>query len=284
MKDIELDLILETRDYFLTGEKFGLYRNPEYGFLETRPVPLNNLPDYYKSDEYISHSDSKKSWFDKIYQLIKKYNISYKFSKLKVESGNKSLLDYGCGTGDFLKYAKNKGLTVLGIEPNQNALKLAQQKIGNDLVKNTELKNLNQQFDYITLWHVLEHIPNLEELIIELKNKLKADGKIIIAVPNHDSFDSKYYKSFWAAWDVPRHLWHFSNDSFQNLSYKFGLEVVNKYPLWFDSFYISFISEKYKKSKFRILRAPIIGFISNLYGMKNKNYSSVIYILKKNEY
>ena len=152
------------------------------------------------------------------------------------------------------------------------------------MVKNTELKNLNQQFDYITLWHVLEHIPNLEELIIELKNKLKADGKIIIAVPNHDSFDSKYYKSFWAAWDVPRHLWHFSNDSFQNLSYKFGLEVVNKYPLWFDSFYISFISEKYKKSKLRILRAPIIGFISNLYGMKNKNYSSVIYILKKNEY
>lgn len=282
MKQFESDLVLKTKDYFLTGEEFGLYRNHEFGFLETRPVALDRLSDYYKSENYISHSDSKKSPLDKIYQSVKKYNIAYKFSKLGYKGGKKSLLDYGCGTGDFLKYAQKKGLDVYGIEPNPDALKLAQKKVGEENVSSSNLKDLDLTFDYITLWHVLEHIPNLNEFITQLKSKLKPDGKILIAVPNHKSFDAKFYKSYWAAWDVPRHIWHFSNDSFQKLMYKNELKKVKIYPLWFDSFYISILSEKYKKSKFGFLRAIPIALISNLSALINKNWSSVIYLIQKN--
>lgn len=282
MKQFESDLVLKTKDYFLTGEEFGLYRNHEFGFLETRPVPLDRLSDYYKSENYISHSDAKKSPLDKIYQSVKKYNIAYKFSKLRYKGGKKSLLDYGCGTGDFLKYAQKKGLDVYGIEPNPDALKLAQKKVGEENVSSSNLKDLDLTFDYITLWHVLEHIPNLNEFITQLKSKLKPDGKILIAVPNHKSFDAKFYKSYWAAWDVPRHIWHFSNDSFQKLMYKNELEKVKIYPLWFDSFYISILSEKYKKSKLGILRAIPIALISNLSALFDKKWSSVIYLIQKN--
>lgn len=282
MKQFESDLVLKTKDYFLTGEEFGLYTNHEFGFLETRQVPLDKLSDYYKSENYISHSDAKKSFLDRIYQSVKTFNIAYKFSRLGYKEGKKSLLDFGCGTGDFLKYAQNKGLNVYGIEPNQDALKLAQKKVGDEKVSSSKLKDLDMTFDYITLWHVLEHIPNLYEFITELKTKLKPDGKILIAVPNHKSFDAKFYKSYWAAWDVPRHIWHFSNDSFLKLMYKNELKKVKLYPLWFDSFYISILSEKYKKTKFGILRAIPIALISNLKALFDKNWSSVIYLIQKN--
>lgn len=282
MKQFESGLVLKTKDYFLTGEEFGLYRNHEFGFLETRPVPLDKLSDYYKSENYISHSDAKKSLLDKIYQSVKKYNISYKFSKLNYKGEKKTLLDFGCGTGDFLKYAQTKGLDVYGIEPNPDALKLAQKKVGKENAGSSNLKDLDMTFDYITLWHVLEHLPNLYEFIGELKSKLKPDGKILIAVPNHQSFDSKFYKSYWAAWDVPRHIWHFSNDSFQKLMYKNELKKVKIYPLWFDSFYISILSEKYKKSKFGFLRAIPIALISNIKALFDRNWSSVIYLIQKN--
>lgn len=282
MEQFESDLVLKTKDYFLTGEEFCLYRNHEFGFLETRPVPIDKLSDYYNSENYISHSDARKSFWDRIYQSVKKYNIGYKFSKLGYKEGKKSLLDFGCGTGDFLKYAQNKGLDVYGIEPNPDALKLTQKKVGDENASSSNLVDLDMTFDYITLWHVLEHIPNLNEFITELKTKLKPDGKILIAVPNHKSFDAKFYKSCWAAWDVPRHIWHFSNDSFQKLMYKNELKKVKLYPLWFDSFYISILSEKYKKSKFGIFRAIPIAILSNTKALFDKNWSSVIYLIQKN--
>lgn len=282
MKNIKQNLILKTKDFLLTNEEFGLYKNEEFGFLETKYVSIDRLADYYKSGDYISHSDSERTYFDRIYQKVKRFNITYKFSKLNYNGDKKTLLDYGCGTGDFLKYAKLKGVNVMGIEPNSIALELAKKKVGRDLVFDLPLKNINQSFDYITLWHVLEHIPNLFEFIEELKLKLNPGGKILIAVPNHDAYDAKFYKEYWAAWDVPRHLWHFSNDSFQKLMYKNQLKIVKKYPLWFDSFYISIISEKYKKSKFGILNAFIVGMISNLKAILDKNYSSVIYEIRKN--
>lgn len=278
----ERDFELKLKDYFLTQEDFVLKRNTEFGFLETFPQPLENLDKYYESEDYISHSDSNKSTSDKIYQFIKTINIRHKFSMLKNPKSGSKILDYGCGAGDFLAFAKNKNLKVLGIEPNQNARKIAQNKVGENLVLNSGLKEISETFDIITLWHVLEHIPNLCEFIEELKSHLNPNGKIYIAVPNHQSYDAKFYKKHWAAYDVPRHLWHFSPESMETLFNSFGMKIEKRYALWFDSYYVSMLSEKYKKSSFRFIRAIVIATLSNFNGVFTGNYSSVVYQITKN--
>lgn len=273
---------MKVKDYFLTKETFSLIRNQQYGYLETFPQPLENLEKYYQSDSYISHTDSKKNLFEKTYQFFKYFNIRYKFSLLNSPKKGSKILDYGCGTGDFLQYAKQKKLSILGVEPNETARKIAQQKLGETYVVDQIISEINEQFDYITLWHVLEHIPDLEHFIPSLKNKLKDDGTLLIAVPNFKSFDAKYYKKYWAAYDVPRHLWHFDPQSIQSLFKEFDMRIEKTYPLWFDSFYVSILSEKFRKNKFGIISAFCIALISNFIGTLNGNTSSIVYQIKKN--
>lgn len=270
----------KVKDHFLTQKEFYLNKNSEFGYLETHPIP-ENLSEFYKSENYISHTDSRKSLFEKVYQKLKLYNIRYKFSKLDHKENGKKLLDIGCGTGDFLQFAQKKGLKVFGIEPNQKAIEIAKNKIGREGEFFDELSDTDETFDSITLWHVLEHIPDLNQTLIEIKSKLKSEGELIIAVPNYKSFDAKFYQSFWAAYDVPRHLWHFSPEDFDRLMNHHGMKIVNKYPLLLDSFYVSLLSEKYKGNRWGIFRAMLIGTISNFLGIWNGNYSSIIYKIKK---
>jgi SAM-dependent methyltransferase len=271
---------IRVKDFFLSQEEFELKRNQSFGFLETIPQPMN-LGKYYESENYISHSDSKRTIFDKIYQFIKNYNITYKLNLLPKNS--KNLLDYGCGTGEFLVHAQKRNFDVLGQEPNLQALKIAQEKLGKNRVSSTDIFSISEKFDCITLWHVLEHIPEIEKFIPELISKLKVGGKLFIAVPNHTSFDAKYYGEFWAAYDVPRHLWHFSPNSMNRLFSHFGMKIEKTYPLWFDSYYVSLLSEKYKNPKNPLgwVRALLIGTLSNLKGIFSGNYSSVIYQISK---
>ncbi len=273
--------IIKLRDYFLSKEEFELYQNETYGFLETHPQQLDHLEKYYDSKDYISHTDAKNSLFERVYQFVKNYNIRYKFKKLKVSKKQASLLDFGCGTGDFLAYAQQKGMDVFGIEPNEAALLITQKKIGENNASNQKLSEVESQFDYITLWHVLEHIPDLMSFIEELKSKMNDNGKLFVAVPNYQSFDAKFYQNYWAAYDVPRHLWHFSPESIQTLFNSFGMKIEKTYPLWFDSYYVSMLSEKYKKTSFGFLRAFLIASISNFVGVFNGNYSSIIYQISK---
>lgn len=270
----------KVKDHFLTQKEFYLNKNSEFGYLETHPIP-ENLSEFYKSENYISHTDSRKSLFEKVYQKLKLYNIRYKFSKLDHKENGKKLLDIGCGTGDFIQFAQKKGLKVFGIEPNQKAIEIAKNKIGREGEFFDELSDTDETFDSITLWHVLEHIPDLNRTLIEIKSKLKSEGELIIAVPNYKSFDAKFYQSFWAAYDVPRHLWHFSPEDFDRLMNHHGMKIVNKYPLLLDSFYVSLLSEKYKGNRWGIFRAMLIGTISNFLGFWNGNYSSIIYKIKK---
>lgn len=270
----------KVKDHFLTQKEFYLNKNSEFGYLETHPIP-ENLSEFYKSENYISHTDSSKSLFEKVYQKLKLYNIRYKFSKLDHKENGKKLLDIGCGTGDFIQFAQKKGLKVFGIEPNQKAIEIAKNKIGREGEFFDELSDTDETFDSITLWHVLEHIPDLNRTLIEIKSKLKSEGELIIAVPNYKSFDAKFYQSFWAAYDVPRHLWHFSPEDFDRLMNHHGMKIVNKYPLLLDSFYVSLLSEKYKGNRWGIFRAMLIGTISNFLGFWNGNYSSIIYKIKK---
>jgi ubiquinone/menaquinone biosynthesis C-methylase UbiE len=200
------------------------------------------------------------------------------------KTADKNLLDVGCGTGDFLLICKNSGWTVTGVEPNVKAKIAAENKLKgkSDSEIYSEINQLKSeaQFDVITLWHVLEHVPNLEAYISTLKKLLKPNGVLIVAVPNFKSYDASYYKQFWAAFDVPRHLWHFSKKSIHLLFEKHEMSVVKILPMWFDSFYVSLLSEKYKNVKGNFLKAFCIGLISNIKAISTKEYSSLIYILK----
>lgn len=271
---------LSVKDYLVSGETFRLVYDQNLDLLKTIPQPIEEeLSRYYESQEYISHTDTKRGLLSLLYQMVKKWSLQKKVELiLRQNNGSGSLLDIGAGTGDFLITAKNKGWEVYGMEPNKNASRLASEK-GITLESNLD-KFIGKQFDVVTLWHVLEHIPKLDETIVTLSKLVKTNGVLIIAVPNYKSFDAQYYKEFWAAYDVPRHLWHFSKKSIEKLFSKdFILEETK--PMIFDSFYVSLLSEKYKtESKFSV-KAIWIGLKSNLKAGKTKEYSSHIYCFKK---
>jgi 2-polyprenyl-3-methyl-5-hydroxy-6-metoxy-1,4-benzoquinol methylase len=276
---------LTCEDYTVSNKKFDLMYNAEFRMLETFPQPKGeDLASYYESSEYISHTDSEKSLVDKVYQIVKKVALKNKLKLINsFKTSDKNLLDVGCGTGDFLFTCKNSGWNVLGVEPNKSARNLAEKKLfGNNATYIfSDLNEINSiQFDVITLWHVLEHVPNLEAYISKLKSLLKPNGILVIAVPNYKSYDADYYKEFWAAFDVPRHLWHFSKYSIQKLFSMEGMKVDKLLPMKFDSFYVSLLSEKYKSSKSNFLKAFYIGLKSNLKAIHTKEYSSLIYLIK----
>lgn len=271
---------LSVKDYLVSGESFDLVYDSDLDFLKTIPQPkTEELPKYYESNDYISHTDEKSGLFSNLYQFVKKWSL-HKKTKLIFDQNNGvgTLLDIGAGTGDFLKVAKEKGWQVYGMEPNKNAMKLASEK-GIEL-KSTLNDFDGKQFDVITLWHVLEHIPNLNETILKLSNLVKTNGTLIIAVPNFKSFDAKHYGKFWAAFDVPRHLWHFSKESVKKL-FAVNFELHSIKPMIFDAFYVSLLSEKYKTGNKFSLKAIWIGLQSNLKAKQTKEYSSHIYCFKK---
>jgi SAM-dependent methyltransferase len=268
------------KDHFKSKEDFELVWNEERDMLITSPQPSpEKVPSYYESEEYISHNDEAKGIMAFLYNAVKKRSLKRKLSLIESRFGEKGmLLDVGAGTGDFCKVALSANWKVEGVEPSEAALRFANEK-GVKMYKS--LSNVKgRSYDVITLWHVLEHLPNLEDSIKKLSELLNPNGVLIIAVPNYNSFDAKHYKFHWAAFDVPRHLWHFSRQSIPRLFHaNFKLETTK--PMWFDSFYVSLLSEKYKSGAAFSLRALYIGFLSNLKAVFSKEYSSVIYCLRK---
>jgi 2-polyprenyl-3-methyl-5-hydroxy-6-metoxy-1,4-benzoquinol methylase len=274
-----MNLFLKTKDFSVSGETFELFKDENLDMLVTRPQP-ENLSTYYESEDYISHTDSKKTFLDKLYQYVKRINLKNKVQLVDNQLNKlKSLLDIGAGTGDFLLFAQTKGFQVVGVEPNPKARQLSSEK-GIPLLEQLGAV-ADQKFDAITLWHVLEHLPNLDQQITNMVSLLNDDGVLVIAVPNFKSYDAKHYGSYWAAFDVPRHLWHFSKTSITKLFDPHGLEVIAIKPMWFDSFYVSLLSEKYKGNKLYWLSAFFIGLASNVSAIFTKEHSSLIYILKR---
>ncbi len=270
------------KDYSITKEDFELIYDEKYDMYQTKFNSFDRLDHYYKSENYISHTDAKRNWFEKVYQLVKNYTINQKWKLIKKQTNRASIsvLDIGCGTGDFLKYGINKfHINGVGVEPNNDAAKISSSK--NINVFNS-IQNLDEsKYDVITLWHVLEHVTDSNEYFNFFKNHLKENGTLIIAVPNFKSFDANHYKQHWAAWDVPRHLWHFSKQSIKKLAEENNFKLIHIKPMYFDSFYVSLLSEEYKTGSKNILKAFYIGLVSNIKGIFSKEYSSHIYILKK---
>lgn len=274
-------IYLECKDHSVSGEKFSLLYDPKLDLLITHPRPVD-LEKYYESEDYISHTDSKKSFLEKIYHAVKTINLNTKTNLIRRCSKNgKDLLDFGSGTGDFLIASQKKGWVSLGVEPNKKARGKAEKK-GVTIVDDIDSLP-NKKFDVITLWHVLEHLPELELHIKKLTDLLSENGKLIIAVPNYKSYDALYYKQYWAAFDTPRHLWHFSKKSIEALFSPHGFKVIKTIPMYFDAFYVSLLSEKYKNKKQNFLKAMWIGFRSNLNGLRTKEYSSHIYVLQNSK-
>jgi 2-polyprenyl-3-methyl-5-hydroxy-6-metoxy-1,4-benzoquinol methylase len=266
----------------VSNKNFTVLKDEISGLLITSPQPsLDVLGNYYKSDTYISHTDANKTLFDKSYQWVKKYTLKQKQKLINdFNTETKTILDIGCGTGEFLKLCQEHNWQVAAVEPNKGARALAENKLRIKIP--TDLAEIKErQFDIITLWHVLEHVPNLNEYILQLEKLLKPNGRLIVAVPNHESYDADYYQEFWAAYDAPRHLWHFSKKSIALLFESVNMKVAKIKPMKFDSFYVSLLSEKNKTGKSNPFRAFWIGLRSNTKAKTKMNYSSLIYVLKK---
>ena len=279
----EFDHIITCKDYTVSQNPFNIVGCKQCSFRFTNPRPTNdNLPDFYKSINYISHSDTKKGFVSQVYHFVRKYTLNQKLKLLKANVAVGNLLDYGCGTGMFLKQANAKGWNSFGTEPDEGARELSN---SNKKLAFENKKELNAfdpliTFNAITLWHVLEHVTDLPETLNFFKQKLNPNGVLIIAVPNYNSYDANHYKAHWAAYDLPRHLYHFEAKTISQLLARYGFVLNETYPMKFDSFYVSMLSEKYLSDRINYLKALLVGLRSNLKAKKATDYSSVIYVFK----
>jgi 2-polyprenyl-3-methyl-5-hydroxy-6-metoxy-1,4-benzoquinol methylase len=278
----EFSPFLICKDYTVSRESFQIQECEDCGFLLTSPRPsLDTLGDYYKSNDYISHSDTQKGLINWVYHRVRKIALKNKLKLVQKYTQTKgSLLDNGCGTGAFLSTCLQAGWQADGIEPDADARDIAEKATQKSIFSTLdEVKN--KKYDAITMWHVLEHIPDLNETIEKLKNLLTERGVLIVAVPNPESDDALYFKEHWAAYDVPRHLWHFKKKDIERLFKKHSCNMKAICPMPFDAYYISLLSTRYKTGKTQYIKALWRGFISN-----NKagstNTSSLIYVIEKN--
>jgi 2-polyprenyl-3-methyl-5-hydroxy-6-metoxy-1,4-benzoquinol methylase len=269
-------------DHSLTKESFAIMKCLNCGLLVTSPRPDQaSIGKYYQFEDYISHTDKANNLTNWLYKLVRTYTIKKKAQLLDSLTEKKSLLDYGCGTGQLLQYMKEQDWKIAGIEPDDNARSIA--------AKNTEQEIYNdvdalpkKKYGVITLWHVLEHVHDINGTIQKLAKHLSKKSRMVIALPNYESYDQRFYKQYWAGYDVPRHLYHFNQQTIEELMKYNDFKLVDKKPMKFDSFYVSLLSDKYKSGKSNLIKAFFIGLLSNRWAKKNNgNYSSIIYIFKK---
>ena len=278
--------VLTANDYTVSNESFEIFHCSNCQLRFTQDVPdAAHIGPYYKSEEYISHTDTSKGLINKLYQTVRKKTLKSKRKLIQKETGLRKgqLLDIGSGTGAFVNEMKQHEWIVTGLEPDEDARMIAKKSYG------IELQNMSllwqqepESFDAITLWHVLEHIHNADEVISLFHKVLNEEGVLVIAVPNINSLDRKIYSNYWAAYDVPRHLYHFSPTSMQHLAEKHGFTIVKQKRMWFDSFYVSMLSTQYQSKKINYLIAILVGVCSTVASIFHKEKcSSLIYILQK---
>lgn len=283
-ESIEEKLI--AKDHTVSQEEFHIWHCTICTARFTQDVPeQDSIGAYYASDNYISHSDTKKGIINSLYHLVRKRTLGSKRRLVMNEVGmmKGEILDIGCGTGAFLKSMKEAGWVINGLEPDAAARKKAVELYDIHPQESGKLFELKPNtYHAVTMWHVLEHVHELHAYIKQIGELLTPNGKLFIAVPNYTSTDADIYKEHWAAFDVPRHLYHFSPQSMEKLLSLHGLKLITIKPMWFDSFYVSMLSEKYKNGKGNIGKAFFNGLVSNLKAWGDvRKCSSVIYIISR---
>ena len=279
----DFSLFEETKDYFFTNESFTLSKCNACGFVFTNPIPKKeSLGKYYETDEYLSHDSSKHGIIGKIYSAVREINLKNKYRIVSRYITTGKILDLGSGTGEFLDYFKRRGWSTIGVEPNIQDREFAINNYSLSIVEEEDLALIESNTqDVITMWHVLEHVYDLNERMEALIRILKKDSVLIIALPMIDSPDSIKFGKYWSGLDVPRHLYHFSSSTFELLANKYKFKIIDRVPMKFDSLYVSWLSHKAKNNKFAFVRGVFDGIISNIIAKKTANYSSMIFVLKK---
>lgn len=268
-------------DHAASGESFALVQCKKCSLVITNPRPdQDHIGKYYQHNDYISHTNKANNPVNWIYKKVRSITLAQKTSLVKSHTDQKRILDFGCGTGLFLHHLQNQGFIPTGFEPSPQARTMAENLTGLPILN--QLGHLEQKtFDIITAWHVIEHVHDLKLTLKTLRKSLSEDGVIFIALPNHESYDAKHYGSHWAAYDVPRHLFHFNQTAFKKFAKECKLNLITTYPMKFDAYYVSLLSEKYKTGKTNYLKALTIGFKSNEHAKNTSEYSSLIYVLTK---
>ena len=281
----ELDDFLQCTDHYASGEPYQLVRCSKCGFLFTQDFPdQSEIGRYYETPDYVSHSDTRKGLMNKVYHTVRRFMLNQKAQMTEsLLNGKKgSVLDIGCGTGYFLDTMKRRGWNTLGVEKSPIAAASARKHFGLEVVEDLSDVNGEQQFDVVSLWHVLEHLQDLQHVFDCLRGLLRKEGKLIIALPNSNSYDAAFYGKYWGAYDVPRHLWHFEPNTFSLLARQEGFIIEKFAPMPFDAFYVSMLSEKYKGNKWSFLRGVWRGKVALWHSLRNpRKSSSIIYILRR---
>ena len=277
---------LTARDYTVSQQTFSIWECRSCTLRFTQDVPdAASIGPYYRSDDYISHTNTRKGLVNSLYHMVRKQTLSDKRRLLVAATGMKhgKLLDIGAGTGAFVGHMKENGWEVTGLEPDDTARGIALSQNQVELRSISDFYSLAPgSYDAITLWHVLEHVHDLHTYVGQLARLLKKEGRIFIAVPNYTSHDADVYQGAWAAYDVPRHLYHFSPDAMENLLTRHGLQLQVTRPMWYDSFYISMLSEKYLRGKGNTVKAVFTGLVSDIKAFVDKSRcSSLIYVIGK---
>lgn len=280
-----INKVITATDHTVSGELFEIWQcaNCSLRFTQDIPEP-EKIGRYYKSENYISHTETNKGIVNWLYLQVRKFTLSGKRKLIEKITGIKKgwLLDIGAGTGAFVSYMSAAGWRTEGLEPDDSAIKRAAAAYGVQLKPSSELFNLAPaMYDAITMWHVLEHVHDLHGYVEQLKKLVKPSGKIFIAVPNYTSFDADHYGASWAAYDVPRHLYHFSPASMKTLMEEHDLKITSIHPMWFDSYYVSLLSEKYRSGSSSLIKGFWSGFRSNNRAFSNnRKASSLIYVIQ----
>lgn len=272
------------KDEFLTKEDFQIHECKQCGLLFTEPhPPKEKIGEYYKSEEYYSHQENTKGFIPKLYESVKSINLKKKCRMAPEGMICGKVLDIGCGVGDFLHQMEKEGWSGTGAEPSEDAKNIARKRIKGQIVSPDELPDLpDQSYDLITMWHVLEHVDDLKWEIGQLERLLKQGGRLVLALPNFKSFDAEHYKQYWAAYDVPRHLYHFCKQSITNIFKYSQLKQIGTDKIIWDAYYISYLSEKYQNHTIPLVKGAIRGLQSNCKARKSGQWSSLVYVFEKN--
>ncbi len=283
--NIELTKVFSTKDYLVSGESFDIVECSICQLRLTNPFPeKTDIGTYYESDEYISHSDESKGLFNFIYIMVRTYMLGRKRKIVKRSFGSSSgnLLDIGCGTGHFLNKMKDHDWNVKGVDASPKVQVIVRDKFGIDIESPDEWMNSEEKYDVITCWHSLEHVHEPWDYLQKIKQQLNENGILLVALPNYDSTDSKKYGANWAAYDTPRHLYHFTPVSMKKMMNHNGFDVKKYFRMNFDPFYVSILSAKHKRTS--LLTGILNGLISwSVSVFKKEKCSSLIYIMKVNE-